>query len=420
MSMADMHIEILEQVRDLRQDFEEFRRRLEIPVISEGGTGAPSPHGMTSTHHTHAGGAALDVFGLSAPSTLAVLTPSSNPGATGRILRTADTTGYVQIRSVGVGAAPWAANVVAMANGGIIGCDNTSPQITFDNTGDELELRVTGGSWTFRGNSSSPNLLGGYSGNTLGLMDSYGNVIAGGGEAGNINQIGNTVLCSNISGGRGNSITYSGPTGSICCSITGGHQCSITSVSYSTAGGNRAKISHSGVFLWADSTAADFTSLATNEFAIRARGGFRHAYSSTVYYKITVSSAGAVVLDAVGTGPYFSFSDNVLIGTTTDGMTAAGSLAIAQDLAHRGTKAGFFNKAPTTKPTALTAAVTTITHTAPGTPDYAIQDFVDVSLGAGWAFADHDEANSVLQALANAQTRLGELETKFQALGLLA
>jgi hypothetical protein len=37
---------------------------------------------------------------------------------------------------------------------------------------------------------------------------------------------------------------------------------------------------------------------------------------------------------------------NVLIGTATDGMTAGGSLAIAQDLAHRGTLAGFFNKAP--------------------------------------------------------------------------
>ena len=39
------------------------------------------------------------------------------------------------------------------------------------------------------------------------------------------------------------------------------------------------------------------------------------------------------------------------IGTTTDGLTAAGSLAIAKDLAHRGTLAGFFNTAPAAKPT---------------------------------------------------------------------
>jgi hypothetical protein len=40
---------------------------------------------------------------------------------------------------------------------------------------------------------------------------------------------------------------------------------------------------------------------------------------------------------------------SILIGTTTDGMTAGGSLAIAQDLAHRGTKIGFFNTAPVVK-----------------------------------------------------------------------
>lgn len=42
---------------------------------------------------------------------------------------------------------------------------------------------------------------------------------------------------------------------------------------------------------------------------------------------------------------------NLLVGTTTDGMTAGGSLAIAKDLAHRGTLVGFFNTAPAAKPT---------------------------------------------------------------------
>lgn len=44
---------------------------------------------------------------------------------------------------------------------------------------------------------------------------------------------------------------------------------------------------------------------------------------------------------------------NVMIGTTTDGMTAAGSLAIAKDLAHRGTKVGFYNTTPITKQTGV-------------------------------------------------------------------
>ena len=71
---------------------------------------------------------------------------------------------------------------------------------------------------------------------------------------------------------------------------------------------------------------------------------------------------------------------------------------------------GFLGAAAIVRPTALTAQLTTITHTAPGTPDYAIQDFV--SGGAGWAFANHDEANSVLAAIANLQARMDELEDR--------
>lgn len=84
---------------------------------------------------------------------------------------------------------------------------------------------------------------------------------------------------------------------------------------------------------------------------------------------------------------------NFLIGTTTDGMTASGSLAIAKDLAHRGTKAGFFNTAPVTKPTALTTADASALNTGDATSDTVI---------------------------ANMRTRIGELETKLQSLGLLA
>lgn len=44
---------------------------------------------------------------------------------------------------------------------------------------------------------------------------------------------------------------------------------------------------------------------------------------------------------------------NVLLGTFTDGMTSGGSLAIAQDFAHRGTKFGMYNAAPIVKPTVI-------------------------------------------------------------------
>jgi hypothetical protein len=51
------------------------------------GSFAPSAHDMI-TSHTYTGGAALDVFGLSAANTIARLTPSSNPGAAAAILAT--------------------------------------------------------------------------------------------------------------------------------------------------------------------------------------------------------------------------------------------------------------------------------------------------------------------------------------------
>lgn len=73
-----------------------------------------------------------------------------------------------------------------------------------------------------------------------------------------------------------------------------------------------------------------------------------------------------------------------------------------------------------TPQTELTDELTTITHTAPGTPDYAIQDLIDSSAGACFGFATKDEGNSVLAVIANLQARVNELETKLVALGLLA
>ena len=65
----------------------------------------------------------------------------------------------------------------------------------------------------------------------------------------------------------------------------------------------------------------------------------------------------------------------------------------------------------------LTAQLTTITSTAPGTPDYAIQDLVDVS---PFGFVTKDEGNSVLAVIANLQTRVAQLETQLKALNLIA
>ena len=70
-----------------------------------------------------------------------------------------------------------------------------------------------------------------------------------------------------------------------------------------------------------------------------------------------------------------------------------------------------------TPQTELTDELTTITFTAPGTPDYAIQDLVQ---NTGFGFVTKDEGNTVLSVIANLQARVNELETKLVALGLLA
>jgi hypothetical protein len=66
---------------------------------------------------------------------------------------------------------------------------------------------------------------------------------------------------------------------------------------------------------------------------------------------------------------------------------------------------------------ALTAQLTTITHTAPGTPDYAIQN---LTATGGYGFVTADEGNSVLKVVANLQTRLAEVEARLKTLALIS
>jgi hypothetical protein len=63
---------------------------------------------------------------------------------------------------------------------------------------------------------------------------------------------------------------------------------------------------------------------------------------------------------------------------------------------------------------ALTAQLTSITHTAPGTPDYAIQDLTNTG---GFGFATKDEGDTVLSVIRNLQTRVAELEARLKATG---
>ena len=114
--------------------------------------------------------------------------------------------------------------------------------------------------------------------------------------------------------------------------------------------------------------------------------------------------------DVVGSG-------RVLIGATGDDDMLLNDIEIDGDLNHDGSNIGFFGTAPTTQQTALTTQDTSITHTAPGTPDFAIQNFTQTT---PFGFVTADEANTVLQVVLNLQTRVQEIETKLKAYGLLA
>ena len=69
-----------------------------------------------------------------------------------------------------------------------------------------------------------------------------------------------------------------------------------------------------------------------------------------------------------------------------------------------------------TQGAALTAQETTITHTAPGTPDFAIAALTTTT---PFGFVAADEGHTVLKVIANLQVRLAEVEARLEALGLV-
>jgi hypothetical protein len=65
---------------------------------------------------------------------------------------------------------------------------------------------------------------------------------------------------------------------------------------------------------------------------------------------------------------------------------------------------------------ALTPQLTTVTASAPGSADFAVQDLVN----PGFGFVNANEAQTVLAVIINLQARVAELESRLQALDLIA
>lgn len=70
-----------------------------------------------------------------------------------------------------------------------------------------------------------------------------------------------------------------------------------------------------------------------------------------------------------------------------------------------------------TQASALTTQLTTITHTAAGTPDYALQDLTN---SGGFGFASKDEGNTLLAVVANLQARIAQVEAALEGVGIVA
>ena len=82
-----------------------------------------------------------------------------------------------------------------------------------------------------------------------------------------------------------------------------------------------------------------------------------------------------------------------------------------------GGTAGFYGTTPVVQGAALTTQLTTITSTAPGTADFAIQDLTQ---STPFGFVTKDEGNSVLAVIANLQARLAQVESRLETVGLIA
>jgi len=140
---------------------------------------------------------------------------------------------------------------------------------------------------------SERSIIGG-GGNNTNQINSEFSVIGGGFQ----NVIRNDSGRSVIGGGYSNTISPAG----FYATIPGGEQNSAAAYGFSA--GRRARGNHTGAFVWADSTAADFPSTAANQFSVRASGGVRF-----------VTSGAGVTLDG----------QPILSGTVSSGQITDGA-----------------------------------------------------------------------------------------------
>ena len=122
---------------------------------------------------------------------------------------------------------------------------------------------------------------------------------------------------------------------------------------------------------------------------------------------------GNVGLKTLTGSATLSINGGVHVGGNSDpgdnNIMVDGELHLDGALNHDGTTIGFYGTTPVTVGAGLTTQLTTITCSAPGTPDYAIADPVQA---VGFGFSTSDEMLSALKVIANLQARVAELENR--------
>jgi hypothetical protein len=196
----------------------------------------------------------------------------------------------------------------------------------FTNSANGLYATVGGG----QRNLANANfaVIGGGLQNTI-QANASGSTIAGG----NDNLIESGFTDATISGGFRNDVRgtlsvigggFSNATQSAYATVPGGYA-NLAAAQYSFAAGRRAKASHLGAFVWADSTDLDFASTAANQFSVRANGGARF---ETAGAGMTLDGqpvlSGTVTASQISDGAGSGLDADLLDGlNSTDFATAA-------------------------------------------------------------------------------------------------
>jgi hypothetical protein len=238
----------------------------------------------------------------------------------------------------------------------LTGNPNTIPGTHFLGTTDNvpLEVRVNDqGALRMEPTTGTPNLVGGYGGNSV-IGSAVGATIGGGGQAGTVNRAmadfatvsggeGNTAsgLAATVGGGEtnwasgfaatvgggannvagnGNFATVGGGIANTAsgedatvgggiannargtrATVPGGHD-NTAAGDYSLAAGRHAKADHDGAFVWGDATDAEIHSANDDQFIVRANGGLWFGAATTPY----TPTIGAGVLISTSSGAYLS------------------------------------------------------------------------------------------------------------------